>query len=189
MNYWDTTWSSREDSMDDNMRKLTRAESGVTCAAEVERKYAKHPQETLGKPTERGGNATTAHRSHPGARSSRWWGRRSNLFPLRVSSGIPNSKASSPLPSRRPPTDPRRHLDDLGDLYAESGQTLQGSFSAVSTPIFASKYSLESSRRDLHNALLCTALRSRQLPHVVIHRVFSGRPRCVPVVQFVFFQV
>ena len=32
------------------------------------------------------------------------------------------------------------------------------SFSAVSTRIFASKYSLESSRRDLHNALLCTAL-------------------------------
>ena len=45
----------------------------------------------------------------------------------------------------------------LGDLYAESGQTLQGSFSAVSKPNFASKYSLESSRRDLHNALLCTA--------------------------------
>ena len=34
------------------------------------------------------------------------------------------------------------------------------SFSAVSTPIFASKYSLESSRRDLHNALLCTILES-----------------------------
>ena len=34
------------------------------------------------------------------------------------------------------------------------------SFSAVSTWIFASKYSLESSRRDLHNALLCTALES-----------------------------
>ena len=48
----------------------------------------------------------------------------------------------------------------LRDLYAESGQTLQGSFSAVSTPIFASQYSLESSRRDLHNALLCTALES-----------------------------
>ena len=28
------------------------------------------------------------------------------------------------------------------------------------TPIFASKYSLESSRRDLHNALLCTVLES-----------------------------
>ena len=44
------------------------------------------------------------------------------------------------------------------DLYAESGQTLQGSFSAVSKPNVASKYSLESSRRDLHNALLCTIL-------------------------------
>ena len=41
----------------------------------------------------------------------------------------------------------------LGDLYTESGQTLQGSCSAVSTPIFASKYSLESSRRDLQNPL------------------------------------
>ena len=48
----------------------------------------------------------------------------------------------------------------LGDLYAESGQTLQVSFSAVSKPNFASKYALESSRRDLHNALLCTALKS-----------------------------
>ena len=29
---------------------------------------------------------------------------------------------------------------DLGDLYTESGQTLQSSFSAVSKPNFASKY-------------------------------------------------
>ena len=43
---------------------------------------------------------------------------------------------------------------NLGDLYAESGQTSQGSFSAVSKPKFASKYAFESSRRDLHNALL-----------------------------------
>ena len=48
------------------------------------------------------------------------------------------------------------NVGHLGDLYTESGQTLQGSFSAVSKPIFATKYSLESSRRDLHNALLCT---------------------------------
>ena len=48
----------------------------------------------------------------------------------------------------------------LGDLYTKSWQTLQGSFSAVSKPKFASKYAFESSRRDLHNALLCTALRS-----------------------------
>ena len=39
-------------------------------------------------------------------------------------------------------------------------QTLQGSFSAVSQSNIASKYSLESSRRDLHNALLCTVLES-----------------------------
>ena len=40
-------------------------------------------------------------------------------------------------------------------------QTSRGSFSAVSMPIFASKYSLESSRRGLHNALLCTVLQSQ----------------------------
>ena len=32
---------------------------------------------------------------------------------------------------------------NLGDLYAESGQTLQGSFSAGSKPNFATKYVLE----------------------------------------------
>ena len=35
------------------------------------------------------------------------------------------------------------------------------SLSAVSKPNFARKYALESSRRDLHNALLCKALKSR----------------------------
>ena len=35
---------------------------------------------------------------------------------------------------------------------------LAGTSSAVSKPNFASKFSLESSRRDLHNALLCTVL-------------------------------
>ena len=48
----------------------------------------------------------------------------------------------------------------LGDLYTENGQTLQGSFPDVSKPNFPSKCSLESSRRDLHNALLCTVLES-----------------------------
>ena len=36
--------------------------------------------------------------------------------------------------------------------------TLEGSFSAVSKPNFESKYGLESTRRDLQNALLCTVL-------------------------------
>ena len=35
------------------------------------------------------------------------------------------------------------------------------SFSALSKPNFAIKYAFESSRRDLHNALLCTALKSQ----------------------------
>ena len=56
----------------------------------------------------------------------------------------------------------RRHAVDLGNLYAESGQTLQGSFSAVSKQNFARNYSLESSRRDLHNALLCTAQSAKE---------------------------
>ena len=43
------------------------------------------------------------------------------------------------------------------------GQTWQGSFSAVSSPNFASKYALESSRPDLHNALLCTTRESHLL--------------------------
>ena len=33
---------------------------------------------------------------------------------------------------------------------------LEGSFSAVPKPTLGRKYALESSRRDLHNALLCT---------------------------------
>ncbi len=42
---------------------------------------------------------------------------------------------------------------DLGHLLI-----LRVSFSAVSTPIFGTKYSFESSRRDLHNTLSSTAL-------------------------------
>ena len=44
--------------------------------------------------------------------------------------------------------------------YEEFDETWQGSFSAVSRPNFARKYAFESSRRDLHNALLRTALKS-----------------------------
>ena len=45
--------------------------------------------------------------------------------------------------------------------YVKIKQTLTDSFSAVSKQNFARKYALESSRWDLHNALLCTALRSQ----------------------------
>ena len=56
-----------------------------------------------------------------------------------------------------------RKYDSIVNGPAENGsvgQTLQGSFSAVSKPNFASKYAFESPQRDLHNALLCTALKS-----------------------------
>ena len=64
-----------------------------------------------------------------------------------------NTRAVLSSPALTSRTSPLYRID-LGDLYAESGQTLQSSFSAVSKPNFASKYSLESSSRDLHNALL-----------------------------------
>ena len=51
-------------------------------------------------------------------------------------------------------------------------QTSRYSFSAVSTPIFASKYSLESSRRDPHNALLCTVLQSQNFSQKIVN-IFS----------------
>ena len=47
------------------------------------------------------------------------------------------------------------HVHNLRDLYAESGQTLKGSFSAVSKLNFASKYTLESSRQ---RSTQCTPL-------------------------------
>ena len=46
------------------------------------------------------------------------------------------------------------------------GQTLDVSFSAVSKPNFTGIYSLESSRRDLQNALLCTALQSQSFANM-----------------------
>ena len=59
-------------------------------------------------------------------------------------------------------------------------QTLGGSFSAVSKPNFASKYALESSRRDLHNALLCTVLKAHILfknSFILLSLHFFGRRR------------
>ena len=49
------------------------------------------------------------------------------------------------------------HLGNLGDLYTVSGQTLQGSFSAGSKQIFASKYAFLSIFRNLQeNHLLAS---------------------------------
>ena len=74
------------------------------------------------------------------------------------------------IPNSHPRTNPRipRLAPRGGKAWDTSmnlnclgwNETLEGSFSAVSKPIFACKYALESSRRDLHNALLCTVLES-----------------------------
>ena len=56
-----------------------------------------------------------------------------------------------------------RGAPQLAALLSVMRQTLQGSFSAVSKRNFARKYALESSGRDLHNALVCTALKSHFL--------------------------
>ena len=73
---------------------------------------------------------------------------------------------------RRVPKGVPRTYDVTID-YACEWQTLQGSFSAVSKPNFASKYAFESSRRDLHNALLRTALQSQ--PSVKICQLFAEK--------------
>ena len=51
----------------------------------------------------------------------------------------------------------QQHLVTWGICTRRAGKL----YRAVSTPIFASKYALESSRRDLHNALLCTVLNAQ----------------------------
>ena len=56
--------------------------------------------------------------------------------------------------------DSGENLSSATLLVSSIGQTWQCPFSAVSKPNFASKHAFESSRRDLHNALLCTALKS-----------------------------
>ena len=72
----------------------------------------------------------------------------------------PNFDELPPAGHHREGRGRRRPLRDGAPLLrgARMRQTLQGSFSAVSKANFASKYAFESSRRDLHNALLCTVL-------------------------------
>ena len=59
-------------------------------------------------------------------------------------------------------------------------QTLEGSFSAVSKPNFARKYAIERSRRDLHNALRCTALRSQLFIKILLTFARSSKISKIP---------
>ena len=64
--------------------------------------------------------------------------------------------AESGAGCRRGPA--RRRKPMLALTQLSNYLALKGSFSAVSKPNFASKYALESSHRDLQNALLSTVL-------------------------------
>ena len=55
---------------------------------------------------------------------------------------------------------PKKNLALSSIGFSSNCLTRVRSLLAVSKPTFARKYALESSRRDLHNALLCTALES-----------------------------
>ena len=84
-----------------------------------------------------------------------------------IQSGSPSVKAQPRLPWLAIRSHLLGRLSLLAIFLCSIGQTLQGSFSAVSKPNLTSKYALESSRRDLHNALLCTALKSHFFKNVL----------------------
>ena len=69
--------------------------------------------------------------------------------------------------------EPSLLIGNLGDLCTESGQTLQGSFSSVSKPMIATKYAFETSRRDLHNTLLRTALLSQKFCQIFAKKLLK----------------
>ena len=57
----------------------------------------------------------------------------------------------------------------LSQILQPNDQTLEGSFSAVSTPIFASKYSLESIFRDLQYLHTFAPLRSQKIQFKIVN--------------------
>ena len=97
-----------------------------------------------------------------------WYGNETNVYTSatmpRVVARVKRCSASYgcfPVSGRAPTPGSVRTAAERG-LGRQTGATLDGSFSAVSKPNFASKYAFESSRRDLHiNALLCTTLQSQ----------------------------
>ena len=88
---------------------------------------------------------------------SAWPGSGSSGPPRQRGAADPSPRARWTRP-RRTRSSPRTCRPLLGLTQLSNYLTLKGSFSAVSKPNVASKYALESSRRDLQNALLCTVL-------------------------------
>ena len=82
---------------------------------------------------------------------------RASLFALRRHPGEWCAVLGRP-PAKKVGGSPRGAVPMLGLTQLANYLTLKDSFSAVSKTNFASEYALESSRRDLQNALLCTVL-------------------------------
>ena len=128
-------------------------------------------------------DASGSIRTHPGRTRNRYQFRR-NLHLAKGDPLLAHAAALGRPPAalrdghrddasfERADNDPHRKLDPegrrrpgaarvrpiLGLTHLSNYLTLKGSFSAVSKPNFASKYALESSRRDLQNALIFTVL-------------------------------
>ena len=77
----------------------------------------------------------------------------------RVKLGPPNSGINS-MRSRAAARDTTPERAGVSEISRVAGRATL-SFSVVSKPNVASKYAFESSRRDLHNSLLCTVLQSQ----------------------------
>ena len=82
--------------------------------------------------------------------------------PLRRGDAAPRAPTTASGPPFRPRGPSLKgSISNLSLIFQPNEQTLQGSFSSVSTPNFASKYSLESSWRDLQDLIrftcFCTA--------------------------------
>ena len=73
-------------------------------------------------------------------------------------------RSTGPGATRREPFRPRSRTFPKGNVVRTN--FTEGSFSAVSKLDFASKYAFESSRRDLHNSFLCTALEAHFLSKI-----------------------
>ena len=74
----------------------------------------------------------------------------------------------------------------MGICTRKAGRLGQGSFSAVSKPIVATKHSLENSRRDLHNALRSTDLQCQMFVkiHLNVARFYEHSYICLIFAKF-----
>ena len=106
----------------------------------------------------------------------------------------PGSLPPPRRPPRRPARGPRCWLHSLGDRANFTGLVRE----AVSKPNFASRYAFESSCRDLHNALLCTAfgIHNRKLGGTALQSQFLSKisicqhfPRELYIANFLKFVV